>query len=137
MIKTSRYLLDTHVLLWFQLGELDKISKGVLRIIQEDRNEILFSQVSLFEIAIKQAVGKLPQLQTDTDEVYHQGIKDGFVFLPIQNDHISSYKKVPLFDQHHDPFDRMLIATAYEENATIITIDKNFKLYGGFVDIFW
>ena len=39
--------------------------------------------------------------------------------------------------EHRDPFDRLLIATAYHENATIITVDKNFKLYTDFIKILW
>ena len=108
-----------------------------MAIIQNPENTIFFSQLNLFEIAIKQAIGKLPEFTSDTDEVYHQAIKDNFTFLPIENNHINSYKKAPLLAEHRDPFDRLLIATAYEENAIILTADKKFSLYSGFVQILW
>jgi len=131
-----KYLLDTHVLLWFQLTE-SKISRKVMDIIQNPDNEIFFSQLSLFEIVIKQTIGKLPELNSDADEIYHQAIKDSFAYLPFQNHHLYQYRKVELFPHHRDPFDRMLIATAYEESMPIITMDKNFSLYKGFIDIIW
>jgi PIN domain nuclease of toxin-antitoxin system len=51
------------------------------------------------------------------------------MFLSIQNNHLFNYNKVPLKEDHRDPFDRLLIATAIEENATIITADEKINLY--------
>jgi len=132
----KKYLLDTHCLLWFQGNNL-KIPKRVMREIQNPNNVVFFSQLSLFEIAIKLTIGKLPDFKTDVDEVYHQAVKDGFVFLNIQNQHIFNYQKIPIYEQHRDPFDRLLIATAFEEDAIMITGDKNFLLYTEFIRVFW
>ena len=135
-MAASKYLLDTHCLLWFQ-GNEARIPARIMDIIQDNANAILFSQVSLYEIAIKQAIGKLPDFQSDIDEVYHQALRDKFTFLTIQNHHLYSYRRVPLFEEHRDPFDRLILATAYEENAVILSADKNFKLYKGFVEVLW
>ncbi len=135
-MATTRFLLDTHCLLWFQNNDA-KISAKVIDVIQNPANTIFFSQLSLFEIVIKQSLNKLPEFISNIDEIYHQPIKDDFTFLPLQNHHLNRYIQVPLFAQHRDPFDRALIATAYEENATILTVDKNFGLYDGFVNILW
>jgi PIN domain nuclease of toxin-antitoxin system len=108
-----------------------------MNIIRDQGNMIFFSQLSLYEIAIKQSIGKLPHFKSDIDEVYHQAVKDNFSFLPVQNHHLYSYKKIPFFSQHRDPFDRLLIATAYEENAVMLTADKNFSLYRDFIKIVW
>jgi PIN domain nuclease of toxin-antitoxin system len=105
--------------------------------IQNPKNTIFFSQISLFEIAIKQNIGKLPLFKSDTDEIYHQAIKDDFTFLSVQNKHILSYQKTPLLSEHRDPFDRLLIATAHTENAIVLTADKNFKLYPNFIEVLW
>jgi PIN domain nuclease of toxin-antitoxin system len=91
----------------------------------------------LFEIAIKQKIGKLPDFQGDIAAIYRQALSDNFTFLPISNTHISAYATIPLFAQHRDPFDRLLIATAYEEAATLITIDSNFSLYSKLIELFW
>lgn len=130
------YLLDTSCLIWFQENN-SRIPSKIMAVIQDPANIIFFSQISLFEIAIKQSIGKLPGFKADTDEIYHQAIKDNFIFLDIQNKHLQNYQKVQLLDTHRDPFDRLLIATAYTENATVLTADKNFKLYPGFVEVQW
>jgi PIN domain nuclease of toxin-antitoxin system len=135
-MAASNYLLDTHVLLWFQLSE-PKIPQRVLEVIQDQGNNIFFSQVSLYEIAIKQKTGKLPDLQLTVEEIYHQGLNDNFTFLPISNQHIFNYQHIPLSPQHRDPFDRLLIATALHENAVMITRDDNFRLYTGLIKVLW
>ena len=132
----NSYLLDTHCLIWFQENN-PKIPSRVLDIIQNPENIILFSQVSLYEIAIKQKIGKLPDFKSDIIEIRQQAIKDNFTFIQLQNKHLSSYSKVPLHDHHRDPFDRLLIATAYEEEATMVTVDNNFELYRNFISILW
>jgi PIN domain nuclease of toxin-antitoxin system len=57
-----RYLLDTYSLIWFQEANL-KIPQHVMQEVQNSANAIYFSQVSLFEIAIKQKIGKLPSFE--------------------------------------------------------------------------
>ena len=130
------YLLDTHCLIWFQENN-PQIPSPAMEVIQEPANTILFSQISLYEIAIKQKIGKLPSFNATILEVYHQARKDNFTFLPINNYHIDSYQKVPLHTDHKDPFDRLLIAVDYEENAIVLTADKNFKLYPNLIRVFW
>jgi len=132
----ARYILDTHCLIWFQENN-PKIPERVMRLIQEPNNIIIFSQVSLFEISIKQKIGKLPAFRVTVEEVYNQAIKDGFTFLQIQNQHIYNYNKIPLIEDHRDPFDRLLIATALEENAAILSADQKFNFYGDLVTVFW
>ena len=89
------YLLDTHCLIWFQENN-PKMANRVLKIIQNPENVIYFSQISLFEISIKQAIGKLPAFSASVEKVYRQALNDGFTFLPIQNQHIYQYGNVPL-----------------------------------------
>jgi PIN domain nuclease of toxin-antitoxin system len=130
------YLLDTHSLIWFQENN-PKIPEKVMTMIRKKDNVILFSQVSLFEIAIKQKIGKLPSFYATVEEVYHQAINDGFTFLTIQNQHIFNYNNLKLIEDHRDPFDRLLITTAIEENATILSADEKFKLYADLVPVLW
>src|ERR1700754_2582247 len=102
-MSSSSYLLDTHCLLWFQ-GENSKIPVDIMLILQDTENTILFSQISLFEIAIKQKIGKTPAFQSTIEDVYNQAVSDGFTFLPIRNQHILRYSDVPLKTTHRDPF---------------------------------
>lgn len=135
-MQERKYLLDTHCLLWFQDGQ-PKIPRSVMDIIQDPENIIYFTQLSLYEIAIKQKIGKLPEFNSDTHEIYLQAIKDGFTFLPIRNEHIDYYQNVPLHQEHRDPFDRLLIATAQVEQAIMISGDRNFQFYSELIDLLW
>lgn len=108
-----------------------------MRSIQEPSNIIFFSQLSLFEISIKQKIGKLPAFRATVEEVYNQAINDGFTFLSIQNNHLFNYNNVPLKEDHRDPFDRLLIATAVEEGAAIVTADEKFNLYADLIKVIW
>jgi PIN domain nuclease of toxin-antitoxin system len=131
-----RYLLDTHMLIWFQ-EDNPNIPKPVMQLLQHGENQIFFSQVSLFEIAIKQTIGKLPHFTATVMEVYEQALKDDFLSLPLHNKHIAVYNSVPLLAEHRDPFDRLLLATAHAERLTVVTADKNFSLYPDFVKTEW
>jgi PIN domain nuclease of toxin-antitoxin system len=80
----NRYLLDTHCLLWFQENNKD-IPNRVMDVLKSTENEVFFSQISLFEIAIKQKIGKLPDFKVSISEIYEQAFSDLFTFLPILN----------------------------------------------------
>jgi PIN domain nuclease of toxin-antitoxin system len=91
----------------------------------------------LFEIAIKQKIGKLPDFTSTIEEVYLQALNDNFTFLPVSNQHIFNYLNIPLNAPHRDPFDRLLIATAHQENAVMITKDDNYNLYTRLIKVLW
>lgn len=131
-----QYLLDTHCLIWFQEAN-PKIPARVMEVLQNTSNNIFFSQLSLFEVTIKQKIGKLPDFKATIDEVYAQAVKDNFAFLPVKNSHIEAYDEIPLLAEHRDPFDRLLIATAKTEDLVIVTADKNFGLYKAFLAVMW
>jgi len=132
----KRYLLDTNCLIWFQENN-PKIPKSVMAEIQNVQNAILFSQVSLFEIAIKLKIGKLPDFKVTVENVYLQALGDGFTFVGIQNEHIYNYQNIPLFEDHRDPFDRLLIAAAQKENAIILSPDAKLNLYNKTIKVIW
>ena len=133
---TTTYLIDTHCLIWFQDNN-SKIPKRVMGILQNPQNTILFSQISLFEITIKQQIGKLSQFTATIEEIFNQALIDGFTFLPIDNRHLFQYNNIPLYEQHRDPFDRLLLATALSEKATLLSADANFNLYKKILEVVW
>ena len=120
------YLLDTQILIW-SIVSSGKLSKNVKAILQ--KNTIWVSQVSLFEIAIKQKIGKLPDFSLTTKDLLRQMSDDGFHLVPIKNAHLSAYEAITLFPEHRDPFDRLILVTAFEEDIPVISADENFKLY--------
>ena len=132
----ATYLLDTHALIWYQ-EDNSLVPPMIVTEIKSLENRVLFSQVSLIEIAIKQKIGKLPDFKASIEMIHEQALDDGFEFLPIHNRHIANYHRVPWFSEHRDPFDRLLIGTAGAEGACILTADRDFSRYAEFVQVLW
>jgi PIN domain nuclease of toxin-antitoxin system len=129
-----KFIIDTQILIWFNLDN-GKLKQRVLELISNPENLVYVSQISLFEIAVKQNVGKLSDLNWDTLTIRKQLEKDGFQFLNIENKHIQSYISLIKFDSHRDPFDRLLISTAISEGLTVISADEKFKLYKSEIEL--
>ncbi len=120
------YLIDTQILIWSLIAPT-KILSTVREILEN--NIIGVSQISLFEIAIKQKIGKLPQFNLSIDETIKYLEEANLKIIPIKDRHIIAYDVIPLWSSHKDPFDRLILATALSENTPIISADENFKLY--------
>lgn len=120
------FLADTQIVIW-SLVSPSKISPMVRSILQT--STVFVSEVSLFEITIKQTINRLPNLTLSVEELTTQLVSDGFRLLPIERKHIVAYNRIPLYEEHRDPFDRLLLATALVEGITMISSDENFPLY--------
>ena len=132
-----KYLIDTHVCMW-AVAESHKLSLKAKEILEYPENEILYSQVSLFEIAIKFKTGKLPDFNITLEEFNATLQQKGFTFQPLINEHLFSYFNAGFFsDLHKDPFDRCLAAIAYFEEIPFITKDDKFRLYANELTIIW
>src|SRR5947209_3028575 len=132
-----KYLVDTYVFFWAILQD-EKFSVKVKRIVEDASKEILVSQISLLELAIKRKVGKLPELKVDLSAVLNEIPKAGFTLLPLKNEHLIAYFNYAHFsDEHKDPFDRLLLVTADVEKATFITKDEKFEEYKDRMSIVW
>ena len=118
-----KYLLDTHTILWYAQGSRE-LSQKVKTIIEN--NECFYSIASLWEIAIKQKLGKLDDAVSITE--LEDFCKDaGFKQLPTISIFIEKTKLLEFI--HRDPFDRLLISCAQCENLTIITRDRIIPKY--------
>jgi len=121
-----RVLLDTHVLLWWT-GELGRLSPRARELLDDDRNEIVWSVVGTWELALKISRGKLklpiPLPQFLDSSVNQAGIQH----LAIESRHAIAQLELP--GHHWDPFDRMLIAQARVEGLAILSTDRDFAKY--------
>ncbi len=122
------YLIDTQILIWYQLNS-GSLHKSNYDLLTDRKNNICVSQISLFEIAIKQKIGKLPELDFSISDLVGLIERDDFNLLMLQNKHIEAYSQIPFLANHRDPFDRLLLATALSENMAIMSADENFKFY--------
>jgi PIN domain nuclease of toxin-antitoxin system len=119
-----KYLLDTHMLLWWQAN--DKALPSTARsIIADPQNDIFVSALTIWEIIIKTAKGKL---EADILEIRQAIKEDGFELLPFTDHHALEVQNLVLI--HHDPFDRGLIATSKHEGMVLLTVDDILEGYG-------
>ncbi len=121
-----RLLLDSHVILWL-LGEHERIVGGALAVLRDDRTDLRVSAGSLWEIAIKQQLGKLtlPGLAAEwlPSAIEQAGI------APVQITAAHALAAGALPPHHRDPFDRIIIAQALAEGFTVVTRDRHFAPY--------
>ena len=128
-----RVLVDTHVFLWWSSERAARVSERVRDILGDGSNEVAFSTVSAWEIAIKVSTGRLAL--PDVPERYlPKRIRDhGFEVLPVGLVHALRVGSLPPI--HRDPFDRMLIAQALVEGIPLITADPAVSQYD--VETIW
>ena len=120
------FLLDTHIFIWLAL-EPRRISSENRAILREPTNALLVSTVSLWEIQIKMALGKITLPRSVQDLFLIQLEFEGIGSLPVLEHHIWAVADLPL--HHRDPFDRLLIAQAIAEGYTLVTADAVFANY--------
>jgi PIN domain nuclease of toxin-antitoxin system len=120
-------LLDTHVVLWWHDG--DRRLSPVARRAIERAELVLVSAASAWEVALELGSGKL-RLEWAFDEIV---TRNGFTELAVTLRHARQLEVVPM--RHRDPFDRMLVAQAMVEKATLVSKDRALAAYG--IDVLW
>ncbi|MBM3886909.1 type II toxin-antitoxin system VapC family toxin, partial [Candidatus Dependentiae bacterium] len=116
------YLIDTHILLWW-LANDKKLTKKIRNVIQDPENHIFVSSVSVWEVSIKKALGKLRA----PDNLKEAVIASDIQFLSMTVDHALYLSQLPAI--HNDPFDRLLIAQCLVEDLVFITADTIIPRY--------
>jgi PIN domain nuclease of toxin-antitoxin system len=123
-----KYLLDTHALIWFIIGD-EKIHFYAKQLIENEENEILVSIASLWEIAIKYSLGKL-QLKKTYDQLFPEQLEENNIdVMIVKLEHLKLLCNLPF--HHRDPFDRIIICQALFGQITLIskdTILDNYKI---------
>jgi PIN domain nuclease of toxin-antitoxin system len=122
-----KFLLDTHLLLW-AAGEPSRLSAEICGLISDSENELFFSAASLWEIAIKQSLGR-NDFQVDTRLLRRGLLDNGYSELPVGSEHAVTVSSLPFL--HKDPFDRMLVAQAIVEGIILLTSDAFVSQYPG------
>jgi PIN domain nuclease of toxin-antitoxin system len=122
-----KLLLDTHVFLW-AIAESRKLSVAAKSFIGDPDHELVFSAVSLWEIAIKTGRGR-DDFRADAGVLRRSLIDNGYAELPMTGVHAAAAASLPAI--HKDPFDRMLVAQATVEGLTLLTSDPTVANYPG------
>lgn len=126
-----RLLLDTAAFLDLDKKGLKALGRSGRVLLKDSGIELLFSAVSITEIAVKTSIGKLTGYTPGLIDRIAQDLQ--LTVIPYQLRHAQHLFNLPL--HHRDPFDRMLIATALEEKCPVMTSDRLFEKYG--LQVIW
>lgn len=125
-----RYLLDTHYVLW-ALFDPKRIPKRVIDVFDDDSAAKAVSDVSMWEISVKFALGKLDLGNATPTTVLDTLDDTGFTILGLSSQLLASFYQLPAKPNHRDPFDRLLVWQSITEGYTFITHDANVAQYSG------
>lgn len=122
-----KLLLDTHALLWWWTND-KQLTQTARDAILDERNTVWVSAASVWEIATKYRLGKLPMADKAIKQLHTLVEADGFEHLPMTWQH--SLLAGSYASEHRDPFDRMLAAQSEIEEASLVTCDAAFIGFG-------
>ncbi|MBC7880810.1 MAG: type II toxin-antitoxin system VapC family toxin [Anaerolineae bacterium] len=126
-----KLLLDTHLLLWAAgsgIHSINELTDEAAALIDDLANELFFSAVSLWEITIKNSLGR-EDFKVDPHLLLRGLLDNGYSELPIKTIHTLGVSSLP--NIHKDPFDRLLVAQATVEGITLLTCDPQVASYPG------
>ncbi|MBI3370842.1 MAG: type II toxin-antitoxin system VapC family toxin [Betaproteobacteria bacterium] len=126
-----RLLLDTRIV-YCWMFEPARLPGAAIALIEQTEDDALVSRATHWEMAIKIANGKL---RIDFPKFCAQVVADGFSWLPIENHHLLQVATLPAFDDHKDPFDRLLVAQSMTEPLILLTADAKLARYGSTVRV--
>lgn len=129
-----KHLLDTCVVVRFLMGDENYFPARSAKILQDEKNECFVSTISIWEIVIKHAIGKLALSEPPGEWLMDAIRQMGWIPMPVQAHH--ALRVARLQDFHQDAFDRMILAQASCEGLAILTPDPIFKKYRG-VTVLW
>ena len=120
-----KYLIDTHILLWYISGN-NKLDKKAIAIIDNPDNHIYIGNVSLWEITIKSSLKKL-ELKVPILEMKMFLEEEDFQWYSYNYQHLNTLITLPF--HYGAPFDRLIIAQAITDDLIVVTNDNQFKKY--------
>lgn len=125
-----RLLLDTHIFLWYITGD-PRLPARVVSLIRDPANEAYLSAVSVWEIMVKYQLGKLPLPQAPDVYIPQQRQRHELDSLALDEASVTRLAQLPSL--HRDPFDRMLICQAIQQDLTLVSTDRTVRNYSTYV----
>ena len=123
-----KLILDTHAALWW-LADDERMGVEAERQLTDATNQVLLSAAVVWEVAIKRGLGKLEA----PPDLVPTLLDAGAQALAVTVDHAAAVESLP--SHHRDPFDRVLVAQALAEGASLVSRDTIFASYG--VSLVW
>lgn len=121
-----KILLDTQAFLWI-ISDAPELSKKAKKIFLDQENDLFLSLASIWEMAIKSSIGKL-KLKQPIEKFFPTQLQENSILqLDISFRHVVGVTSLPF--HHRDPFDRLIISQAIQENLPILSSDEAFDAY--------
>ncbi len=128
-----KYLLDTCALI-YMIFDPGRLSSRAVEI-SEGENDLYVSIASIWEIMIKEQIGKLDIDETSAMEIEEICKEMDVHILQTSIPQIDGIRSLPTFKDHGDPFDRLIISQAMDMNLPVITSDEKFTRYN--IKVVW
>jgi PIN domain nuclease of toxin-antitoxin system len=126
-----RLLLDTHLILWWEAGH-PSLPRLARELIENNAQAVFVSRASFWEMVIKVSIGRL---RMDLKKFANNIEAQGFQWLDITNTHLLAVAELPVFADHKDPFDRLLVAQSLTEPLMLLTADAKLARYAATVRV--
>ena len=123
-----RYLLDTHTFAW-SVGDADLLSQTVRRVLQNRQHHLFVSPVSIWEMSIKHASGKWPEVAPFMDEQVYAHLMRQLGASELLIDHRHTRLAGQFKVSHKDPFDRLLVAQTLLKGMTLVSKDTELDAF--------
>jgi len=127
----SLWLIDTHILLW-AVSRPERLDQTTRALAFDPGEDVMFSAVNIWEIAIKAALGKV-DFAFDASEIALEARRVGFEELPVLSSAAARVRH--LMPLYRDPFDRLLVAQAIDCGARLLTGDRQLPAYSALVTL--
>jgi PIN domain nuclease of toxin-antitoxin system len=127
-----KLLLDTHAFIWWS-DEPERLPDRVVEALRDPGNELMLSAISVLEMQLKLDTGKLDLAMPLPDLVRKHERENRLAVLPLRVSHVYAMHDLPRL--HKDPFDRLLVAQAVVEEASLVSGDEDVGQYP--VTVFW
>lgn len=131
-----RYYLDTNILIFLLQLRSDELSTEVSREIMDYSNLLFTSTVCVHELIHLFQIGKLPLKRNGKDadiNEFAQWLSDmGITVNPVSIKHLQELASLPMFDDHQDPNDRLIVAQAISDKIPLVSSDRKFERYTKF-----
>jgi tRNA(fMet)-specific endonuclease VapC len=127
----NRYLLDTNILIFLILSELDNISDDTKEILTDYNNQLNTSAIAVAELIQLYRIKKIQTKKYKTATELCDAIeKEYFIkILPFTKQHTETLSKLRIPDGHNDPFDHSIISQAITDKLTLVSSDRKFDEY--------
>ncbi len=130
-----RYYLDTNILVFLVLNKREEISNDVRALLSDYGNSFLTSIACIEELVHLVQIGKFKMPKgTDTRREAAEAVRtisnQGIDIVPVTMKHIETLADLPMFDDHRDPNDRLIISQAISDRIPLISSDRKFSKYG-------